>query len=109
MFDSAALLDNQADFALTQGKSQIAAPTAANDPSSMKAAAQNFESVFLSQMFSQMFDGVKTDTMFGGGEGEEMFRSLLLDEYAKQVAKKGGVGIADAVMRTLIREQEKKS
>ncbi len=72
-----------------------------------KKAAQSFEAVFLSQMFGHMFDGVGKDSLFGGGQGEEMFRPMLLDEYGKLVAKKGGVGIADAVMRTLISQQEK--
>lgn len=74
-----------------------------------KKAAQSFEAVFLSQMFGHMFDGVGKDTLFGGGQGEEMFRPMMLDEYGKLVAQKGGVGIADAVMRTLISQQEKTS
>ncbi len=75
----------------------------------IKKVAQNFESVFLSQMFGEMFKGVGSDSLFGGGQGEEMFRSLLIDEYGKSVVKRGGLGITDAVMRTLIRQQEKKS
>lgn len=71
-----------------------------------KKAAQSFEAVFLSQMFGHMFEGVGKNTLFGGGAGEEMFRPMLLDEYGKLVAKKGGIGIADAVMRTLISQQE---
>jgi Rod binding domain-containing protein len=58
-------------------------------------------------MLSEMFAGIKTDGLFGGGQGEEMFRSLLLDEYGKQIAKHGGLGIGDAVMRTLVSAQEK--
>lgn len=73
----------------------------------MKKSATDFEAVFVSQMFSQMFDGVSTDGMFGGGHGEEMFRSVLIDEYGKQVAKHGGLGIGDAVLRTMIATQEK--
>ena len=30
-----------------------------------------------------MFSGIKTDGMFGGGQGEQMFRSLMIDQYAK--------------------------
>jgi Rod binding domain-containing protein len=72
-----------------------------------KKAAQSFEAMFMSQMFGHMFEGVGKDTLFGGGAGEEMFRPMLIDEYGKLVAKKGGVGIADAVMHTLISQQEK--
>jgi Rod binding domain-containing protein len=72
-----------------------------------KKAGQSFEAMFLSQMFGHMFEGVGKDGMFGGGAGEEMFRPMLLEEYGKIVAKKGGIGIADAVMKTLISQQEK--
>ena len=71
-----------------------------------KKAAQSFEAMFMSQMFGHMFEGVGKDTLFGGGAGEEMFRPMLFDEYGKLVAKKGGIGIADSVMRTLISQQE---
>lgn len=71
-----------------------------------KKAAQDFESFFLSQTLKPMFDTVKTDEMFGGGEGEDMWKSLLVDEYAKQLAKKGGLGIAEQVMKVMLRDQE---
>lgn len=69
-------------------------------------AAQDFEANFVSQMFSQMFESVPIDETFGGGRGEEMFRSLLVNEYGKQVASRGGLGIADSVYRELLRAQE---
>ena len=53
-----------------------------------------------------MFDGISTDGPFGGGQGEAMFRSLMLDEYGKQIAAQGGIGLADAVTRELLKTQE---
>ncbi|MTJ83917.1 MAG: hypothetical protein F8N37_23265 [Telmatospirillum sp.] len=73
----------------------------------MRKAAQSFEAMFLTQMFTHMFDGVGKDSLFGGGAGEEMFRPMLLEEYGKAAASRGGLGIADAVMHTLIQQQEK--
>jgi Rod binding domain-containing protein len=35
-----------------------------------------------------------------------MWRSLLTDQYAKSIAKSGGIGIADQVYRSLIAHQE---
>ncbi len=69
-------------------------------------AAQEFESVFLNTMLSQMFAGVKTDGPFGGGQGEEMFRSLLIEQYGANIAAAGGIGIADDVARELLSLQE---
>ena len=43
---------------------------------------------------------------FGGGAAAAVWRSLLVDEYAKTFAKAGGIGIADQVQRTLLAQQE---
>jgi hypothetical protein len=48
---------------------------------------------------------VKTDSLFGGGHGEEMFRSVLLDSYAKQIGSKGSLGIAKQVMHSLMAQE----
>ena len=50
-----------------------------------RKAAKEFESVFISQFLGSMFSGIPTDGPFGGGQGEEMFRSLMIDEYGKAI------------------------
>ena len=82
------------------------APGRAIDPATAKTAAQQFESVFITQFLGQMFEGISTDGPFGGGQGEEMFRSLLMDEYGKQITAQGGFGLSDAVTRQLLANQE---
>ena len=72
----------------------------------IRAAAEDFESFFLSQMFEYMFAGIDTDGPFGGGHGEKIFRSLLLQEYGKAMAACGGIGIADTIERQLLQLQE---
>lgn len=69
---------------------------------------EDFESFFFSQVFENMFSGVKADSLFGGGNGESVYRSLLLQEYSKVAARSGSVGIADAVQREILRAQETK-
>lgn len=72
----------------------------------LRKAANEFETQFLSQMLTPMFESIETDPTFGGGHGEEMFRSLLVNEYGKQMNARGGFGIADSVYRELLRAQE---
>lgn len=72
----------------------------------LKAAAQDYEAVFVSTMLSQMFAGVKTEAPFGGGNAEETWRGLLIDEYGKEIAKSGGIGLSDHIYRELLRAQE---
>jgi peptidoglycan hydrolase FlgJ len=71
-----------------------------------RATAEDFEAVFLSSMFQQMFTDVDGDGPLGGGSGAGMWRSFLTDQYARSFAKSGGIGIADQVYRTLIAHQE---
>lgn len=68
--------------------------------------AVEFEATFLSNMLESMFDGINTSAPFGGGHAEQQFRSVLLGEYAKDIAKSGGIGVADAVYREILAVQE---
>lgn len=77
----------------------------ANDDQARRVAA-DFESVFLSQMLQHMSADIKTDGPFGGGPGEDMFRSLLNGEYANAMSARGGIGIADNIYRQILALQE---
>jgi len=84
-----------------------AAPGAPANIVAARAAAQQFTSFFLQQSFESMFEGVGSDTLFGGGEGETIYRSLLLQQYSKIASQTGGgLGIADAVQREILQAQE---
>lgn len=87
-----------------QAKSLRARPHASE--AQIAKVAEEFESVFLSQMLQHMFDGVETDELTGGGHGEDTYRSLMVDEYAKMITKTGGIGVADHVKAEMIRMQE---
>jgi Rod binding domain-containing protein len=71
-----------------------------------KRVGQEFEALFLSEMLGPVFESTDTDGLFGGGEGEKIFRSMMVQEYGKAIAQSGGVGIADAVQREILRMQE---
>lgn len=81
-------------------------PGSAGGGKSVATAAKEFESMFLGEMLKPMFEDNNADSMFGGGETEKMFRSLLVDEYGKLVSRSGKVGIADSVMRAMLAAQE---
>lgn len=79
------------------------------DPEAIAKSATQFEGMFMAQMLTHMWDGVEVDKTFGGGQGEEMFRGLLVTEYGKQISQRGGLGIAAAVQSELLKAQEIKS
>lgn len=83
----------------SQAKSPVSAQSA-------KQVGQEFEALFLSEMLAPVFESIDSDGMFGGGQGEEIYRSLMVQEYGKAIAQGGGVGIADMVQREILKMQE---
>jgi Rod binding domain-containing protein len=71
----------------------------------IKQTAQKFESSFLSIMLQQMFEGVDTSAPFGGGPGEAMFKSFMTEAMANKMTKAGGIGVASAVQREMLKLQ----
>lgn len=70
-------------------------------PKATKAStAQEFEAVFLAEMLRAAGAG-KAASIFGGGVGEDQFSSFLIDEYARKMAARGGIGIAEMVLRSM--------
>jgi Rod binding domain-containing protein len=67
--------------------------------------AQKFEASFLTSMVQTMFKGVGAAPPFGGGEGEDMWKSFLAEAMAKQMASRGGVGISGSVEREMLKLQ----
>jgi len=70
-----------------------------------KDAADKFEAQFMSQMLGQMFEGIETNGPFGGGFGEQMFRSMMTDAMAKKMTQAGGIGVSDTVQREILKMQ----
>lgn len=85
-----------------------AAPMSASEQAkraAIKQSAQDFEASFLSQALGSMFEGVTVSPPFGGGEGEQAFRSFLNEAMAKEMVKKGGIGLAASVQTEMLKMQ----
>ncbi len=96
----------QGAMSLAQQAPLAGAPKPTADAAKADAAAKAYESVFISQFLGSMFSGIKTDEMTGGGQGEEMFRSLMVDQYAKGLEQRGGFGIAAQMKAELLKHQQ---
>ena len=73
----------------------------------IRKAAEDFAAVALMELLSPMFDTVDTaDGEFGGGAGEQAFKPMMISEVAKQIARSGGLGIAEPVYQQMLRLQE---
>ncbi|MCP5412458.1 MAG: rod-binding protein [Alphaproteobacteria bacterium] len=91
-------------FLAQQAPGAPPAPTA--NAAKAAHAAKEYEGIFIAQLLGSMFQGIKTDGMFGGGQGEEMFRSLLVDQYAKGITDQGGFGLAAHMQAELLQHQQ---
>ena len=84
----------------------LASPGKPANAAQVDKVAKDFESVFINEMLGGMFEGITTDGEFGGGPGEAMFRSMMIEHYSKTIAAQGGFGLADAVKHELLKTQE---
>ncbi|MDX2073088.1 MAG: rod-binding protein [Alphaproteobacteria bacterium] len=70
--------------------------------SEAKKVAQDFESLFVSQMVQHIFSGDSLGKdQFGSEETDEIYKSMMVDQYAKAIVKSGGIGIASYIERSL--------
>lgn len=68
----------------------------------IRELSQEFESIFLNLMLSAMRKSVPKSELMDGGNGEEIFRSMLDQEYAKSMAQRDMTGLARAIESSLL-------
>lgn len=66
----------------------------------MRQAAEDLEATFLAEMLKPMGAGAPREE-FGGGAGEDQFSSFLVEQEAKAMARHGGIGLGEAIYRSL--------
>ena len=95
------MINGRPDYQLADALTKVSPQAQAK----AKVTATDFEAMFLNSMFSQMTSGIKGEGPFGDTPGTGVWRSMLTEEYSKNFAKAGGVGISNDVYRTLILQQ----
>ena len=92
--------------------SLTASPSSVSDAKKEKTwkAAQDFEAKAINEMLAPMFEteGDANGGVFGGGIGEKQFKPMLINEFAKNMQKAGGLGLAPAIYQKMLELQEKK-
>jgi flagellar protein FlgJ len=72
-----------------------------------KKIAQDFEGLFIGMMVKSMHETVGKDKLTGGGHGEDVYRSLLDQEYVAEAVKRGGFGLAKLIEKDIIRQESR--
>ena len=89
----------------------VQTPTLPQTPESRDAAAwkaaQSLESNFIAEMLKLTGLG-KSSENFGGGAGEDQFASFLTNEYAAATVAVGGIGLAESIYQSLIKQNGEK-
>lgn len=60
----------------------------------LKNACRDFESLFVNYLLKQMRQTVPQDGLFGGGQAEKMYTSMMDSEVAKEISRQRGLGLA---------------
>jgi flagellar protein FlgJ len=89
-------------------RSQLPAPPA--DHAKIEKSAKDFETMAIGQFLQPMFDTVNlAKNAFSGGAGEEAWNPMLVQEFAKQITARGGIGLAKPVYDAMLRTQGEKT
>jgi flagellar protein FlgJ len=86
-----------------RGLADIQRQTKSNDPKALKAAAQQFEALFVQMVLKSMRDATPKEGMFDN-EQSRMYESLLDQQLAQVMSSKKGIGLADVIERQLKRQ-----
>jgi Rod binding domain-containing protein len=69
--------------------------------------AKDFEAMALGQLLAPMFNTIDTShAAFGGGAAEAMWRPMMVDAIANQMATHGGIGLATPIFTAMLHVQE---
>lgn len=83
--------------------------TQTQDPDKLKAqnekAATDFEALLLQQMVQSMWRSVPSEGMLSGSNEEAMYRDMLSEQVAKEMAENQSLGIKQAVLGEMGKKQ----
>jgi flagellar protein FlgJ len=74
-----------------------------------KKISQDFEALVVGMMLKSMRETVGKDKLTGGGHGEDVYKSMLDQEYAAiSVKRGGGMGLAKMIEKDIIRQESRR-
>lgn len=75
------------------------------NPEKLREAAQQFEAIFIQQMYKEMRKTIPDNGLIQRGNADDVYTQLQDMEAAKITAQKGGIGLADLMMSQLMKQQ----
>lgn len=66
----------------------------------LRQVAQDFEAIFMKQLLDSMRSTLNPENrLIDTGMAGEFYEDMLYDEYAQVMAKTGGIGLADMIVK----------
>ncbi len=81
--------------------SELEAALNTKDGKKLYAACQDLEAVFLGTLFQTMRKSIPQGGFIKQSFGEDVYQSMLFDEYAKEVSRTDSLGIAQILFSQL--------
>jgi|WetSurMetagenome_2_1015567.scaffolds.fasta_scaffold615561_2 peptidoglycan hydrolase FlgJ len=72
-----------------------------NDEGRLKKSCMDLESVFVSQLLKEMRAAIPKSDLMNGGNAEEIYTSMLDDQYAREIASSGNLGLGRAMFEQI--------
>jgi len=72
-----------------------------NSDEKIKSVAQQFESMLVKMMLTQMTSSLESGGFFGGEIGADFYNDMYIDNMAKTISEKQSLGISDMIVRQL--------
>ena len=69
--------------------------------SALRAASEKLEAAFLAEMLKSAGLGKAREGFGSGGAGEDQYASLLANLQAEEMARAGGIGLAEQIFHAL--------
>lgn len=99
-------MDSKIDGQQLVGQALSATPKLpkGQDREKLKQTAQQFEAIFIQQMFKEMRNTIPNDGLIPRGNADDMYTQMQDLEAAKIMAERGGIGLADLMLQELLKQ-----
>jgi murein DD-endopeptidase MepM/ murein hydrolase activator NlpD len=91
---------------LQEGSALAQRLTPSKEKLELQKACQEFESLFLFYLLKTLRKTIPSGSFLGKSPGKDIYNSLIDQEVAKAMSQRGGIGIAQMLMRELSRSNQ---
>ena len=89
---------------LSQALSQAPKKAAGRDPQKLRETAQQFEAIFIQQIFKEMRNTIPEGGLIERGNADDIYSQFQDAEAARELARHGGIGLTELMMEQLIND-----